>query len=140
MNNRPLGTLCAATLLMAASACQSPRMGESDVSMSWAQNNAMYGVLNDVRKQARKQRVETGAVGMSTVLELLADRDAEIQQVLSEDQWLAYDAGERLYYATRIVRSVWDSPIGGVSTGNHAGGGGTGYTGPGLDAGSAVYN
>jgi len=115
-------------------------MGESDVSMSWAQNNAMYGVLNDARKQARKQYVETGTVGRSTVLELLHDRDAEIQQALNEDQWLAYDAGERDYYANRIVRSVLDSPIGGVSTRNQSGSGWGGSRNPGLDAGSAVYN
>ena len=106
--------------------------------MSWAQNNAMYGVLNDVRKQARKQRAETGEVGKSAVLELLKKRDAEIQGVLSEDQWFAYDAGERDYYASRIVRSVLDSPIGGVST--DAGSIRGGQRNPGLDAGSAVYN
>ena len=109
-------------LLICATACQSRTVGESDVQMTWSENNAMYTVLNDVRKQARKQYVEIGYVGTSTVLHLLHSRDPEIRQLLNQDQWDAYNDGEREYYATRIVISIRNSPISYVSRGPHTGG------------------
>jgi hypothetical protein len=97
----------------------------------------MYAVLNDVRKQTRKQYVEIGYVGMSTVLHLLHSRDPEIRQLLNEDQWDVFNGGEREYYANRIVLSVRNSPISYVSRGPHSGANSMGGNrNPGLDAGS----
>jgi len=113
----------AAIGLLILSACQTPTVGESQVEMTWSEHNTMYGVLNDVRKEARKQRVETGVLEVNEVADMLARRDPEVRDILSDSQWQAYDERERYYYVGKIVLSVWQSPLGFVSQGRHAGAG-----------------
>jgi len=81
----------------------------------------MYDVLNDVRKEARRQHVETNDLFVDDIVDMLVSRDSEIQSILNEPQWQAYDEGERDYYARKIFRSVRESPIGAVSRGPYAG-------------------